>query len=83
MESKPYWQSKTVHSAIIIIVIAILNILGIGDATPGKTYDTMLDLEHREREQIKNLLLIGGGGGAIYGRAKADKRLGKKGGKKE
>lgn len=78
MEHKGYLQSKTIESAILIIIVALLNILGLFEATPGKTYDTMLDMEGRKKEQVKNLLLIGGGGGAIYGRIKAKKKLGKK-----
>ncbi len=78
MEHKHFLQSKTVDSAILIIIVAILNIVGLFEAKPGQTYDTMLEMQGRQKEQIKNLLLIGGGGGAIYGRVKANKKLGKK-----
>lgn len=78
METKGYLHSKTIDSAIIIIIVAILNILGLFEATPGQTYDTMLEMKGRQKEQIKNLLLIGGSGGVVYGRIKAKKKLGKK-----
>lgn len=78
MENKGYLKSKTIDSAIIIIIVAVLNIVGLFEATPGQTYDTMLELQGRQKEQIKNLLLLGGSGGAIYGRIKATKRLGRK-----
>ncbi len=78
MKIKDNLKSKTVNSAILIIIVAVLNLLGLFEATPGQTYDTMLELENRSNEQIKNLLLIGGGAGAIFGRNNLNKKLGKK-----
>lgn len=78
METKAYSKSKTMRSLVLLLVIVLMNIIGIGEAEPGKTYDTMLDMEGRNTEQIKNLLLLGGLGGAAYGRIKADTHLGKK-----
>lgn len=78
METKHPLKSKTIESAIIIIVVALLNLLNIGNDRPGQTYDTMLDEQNRQGEQIKNLFLLGGGAGAIYGRAKANTKIGRK-----
>lgn len=78
MKIKENLQSKTVNSALLIIIVAILNIMGLFEATPGQTYDTMLELQGRQGEQIKNLLLMGGGAGAIFGRNHLNKKLGKK-----
>lgn len=63
---------------MVLLLIVLMNIMGIGEAEPGKTYDTMLEMEGRKTEQIKNLLLLGGLGGAAYGRIKAETHLGKK-----
>lgn len=78
MKIKDNLKSKTVNSSILILIVAILNILGLFEATPGQTYDTMLELQNRQNEQIKNLLLLGGAGGAIYGRNHLNKKLGGK-----
>jgi len=78
METKGYLQSKTIRSLIILLIIVLTNILGLGEAQPGQTYDTMCELEGRQTEQIKNLLLLGGIGTAGYYRVKADTKLGKK-----
>ena len=75
MKQKAYLKSKTMRSLIILVVIVVMNILGFGEAEPGKTYDTMLDMEGRSSEQAKNLLLLGAAGGAAYGRVKADTKL--------
>ena len=78
MKTKSYLKSKTIDSLIVAVILIILNILGIGEAEPGKTYDTMLDMQGRQTEQIKNLLVLGALGGAAYGRANANTHLGKK-----
>lgn len=78
METKHPLKSKTIESLIVAVLILIMNILGVGEAQPGKTYDTMLEMEGRRTEQVKNLALIGACGGAAYGRWKANTNLGRK-----
>lgn len=78
METKHPLKSKTMESLLAAVLILIMNILGIGEATPGKTYDTMLDMRGRRTEQVKNLALLGACGGAAYGRLKANTHLGRK-----
>lgn len=78
METKSFLKSKTIRFLIIALVIVLTNILGIGEAEPGKTYDTMLEMEGEEVEQVKNLLMLIGLGGAGYGRVVAKQPLGRK-----
>ena len=78
METKDFLKSKTIRFLLIAVVIVMTNILGIGEAEPGKSYDNMTKMEGQEVEQVKNILLLFGLGGAGYGRAVADKPLGRK-----
>jgi hypothetical protein len=67
---KKFYKSKTVDSALVIIVIAILNILGVGEVEIGKTYDTLTETTGHKTESAKDIGLLIGGAGAIYGRYK-------------
>ena len=78
METKAFLKSKTIRFLIIALVIVLTNIMGVGEAEPGKSYDTINTMEGEEVEQVKNILLLIGIGGASYGRAVADKPLGRK-----
>ena len=78
METKGYLKSKTIRFLVIAAVIVLTNIIGVGEAEPGQTYDTMTKMEGEEVEQVKNILLLLGIGGAGYGRAVADKPLKRK-----
>lgn len=78
METKHPLKSKTIESLIILFIIAILNIMGIGEAKPGKTWDTITEIDNRRGEQIKNLLMLGAIGGGVYGRFVANSKLARK-----
>ena len=78
MENKAYLKSKTIRFLVLAIIIVMTNIMGIGEAEPGKTYDTMTQMEGEEVEQVKNILMLIGIGGAGYGRAVAKEPLGRK-----
>lgn len=78
MDNKPYWKSKTMRCLICGIVIVLLNVLGVGEAEPGQTYDTMLEQEGRQTEQAKNIFMLISLIGAAYGRKVANTKLGKK-----
>ncbi len=60
-------KSKTINSAIVIIVIGLLNIIGIGDKQIAQTYDTMTDGKGTT-EQVKDIGIVAGAIGVIYGR---------------
>lgn len=79
MKTKPFFKSKTVNSALVIIVIAALNLLGIGEAEIGATYDTITTNTGTTTESAKDLTALVAGAVAIYGRFRADTKLGKAG----
>lgn len=60
-------KSKTMRSAIVIIIIALMNIIGIGDKQIAQTYDTMTDGKGTT-EQVKDIGIVAGAIGVIYGR---------------
>ena len=69
MKKSPF-KSKTINSAITIIVIALLNILGVGENETNNTYDAITDVTGQKTESIKDLGLLLGSAGVIYGRFK-------------
>jgi len=78
MQGKKFYQSKTINSAIIIIVVGIMNLWTLfTKPMDGFTYDTWTeDIQKQKADELKNLILVGGGAGAIYGRTKAKKPIG-------
>ncbi len=66
-------KSKTIRSAIVIVVIALLNLLGVGEEQIGKTYDTMIDATGEKTEAAKDIGLLLGSAGVIYGRFRVGK----------
>ncbi len=65
MQKKPF-KSKTINSALIVIVIAILSLFGVGEKDMGSTIDTMTN--GQGTENIKEIITILAGAGVIYGR---------------
>lgn len=63
-------KSKTINSALTIIVIACLNLLGVGESQIGDTYDTITTATGQKTEAAKDIGLLIAGAGAIYGRVK-------------
>ena len=63
-------KSKTINSALTIIVIACLNLLGVGEQQIGSTYDTISDATGQGTESAKDIGLLLGSAGVIYGRYK-------------
>lgn len=61
-------KSKTINSALTIIVIACLNLLGVGETQIGNTYDTITDSTGQKTEAAKDIGLLLGSAGVIYGR---------------
>ena len=79
METKAYLQSKTIRSLAIVLAIVVLNLLGIGEAEVAQTIDSMGEMTGEKTENIKDILMLFGIGGAAYGRAVAKGPLKKKG----
>ncbi len=69
-------KSKTIVSALVIIMVAIMSILGVGEKEVIQTYDAIAK-ETDQADSIKEIVTIIAGAGAIYGRYKV------KGGKDE
>ena len=67
-------KSKTVDSALIVIVLAALSLLGVGEKELGKTYDTITTETGSEMAAGKDILSLIAGAGAIYGRYKVKEK---------
>ncbi len=78
METKEFLKSKTIRSLILILIVVVMNMMGIGEAEIGETYDTINQDGENGIGLIMNILMLVGIGGAGYGRAVADKPLGRK-----
>ncbi|GAG46301.1 unnamed protein product, partial [marine sediment metagenome] len=61
-------KSKTIDSALVIILITVMSLLGFGEEEIAKTYDTIG--EKKTMETGKELITLLAAGGAIYGRYK-------------
>ncbi len=71
MVKKPY-KSKTVNSALVIILIAVMSLLGFGEKEIAKTYDQLG--QESKTETAKELMTLVAAGGVIYGRYKAKEK---------
>lgn len=67
-------KSKTIDSALIVIVMAALSLLGVGEKELGKTYDTITTETGKEVAAGKDLISLLAGAGAIYGRYKVKEK---------
>ena len=83
MGKKAYLDSKTIKALIIIAAIVLINIMGVGESKPGDTYEGITNQNGRGVEQLKNILLLIGVGGAAYGRVTAKTELTSKKGLKD
>jgi hypothetical protein len=70
-------KSKTMCGIFTVIIIALMNIMGVGEAEIGNTYDTITNSTGQKTESAKDIGLVVGGAFAAYGRYKV------KGGKDE
>ena len=61
-------KSKTINSALVIIMITVMSLLGIGEEEIAKTYDQLG--QESKTETTKELVTLIAAGGAIYGRYK-------------
>lgn len=71
MKKKPY-KSKTVNSALVIILITVMSLLGFGEEEIAKTYDAIG--QESKTETVKELATLLAAGGAIYGRYKVKEK---------
>lgn len=77
MENKQWYQSSTIVSvAVIIVVVVFQMITGSEDAT--QTIDTMKQTADNNKELIMQIVTLAAGGFAVRGRLKANTKIGKK-----
>jgi hypothetical protein len=80
METKHPLKSKTILFSLVTIIVAILNITGFGDQPTGQmTWKELSESQSNKTEQVTDLLVLLGGGGAVYGRMKAKSKIGGRG----
>lgn len=77
METKQWYQSSTIQSAIAIIAIVIFQMLS-GGHDVGQTIDTMTRTATENKDLIAQFMTLGAGAVAIRGRLKADTKIVKK-----
>lgn len=61
-------KSKTINSALVIALLAIMSLLGIGEEEIARTYDTIG--QEKKTETTKEVMTLLAAGGAMYGRYK-------------
>lgn len=78
IETKNFTKSKTMRSLAVCLIVVLMNMFGIGEAEVGKTIDTMHEMQGQKTENIMDIVMLVGLGGAAYGRAVAEQPLGRK-----
>jgi len=66
--NKPVIKSKTMQGIAVIAIIALMNLLGVGEEQIGDTYDTIVNVNGPQHETTKDIGLLVGAGLAYYGR---------------
>ena len=61
-------KSKTVNSALVVVIMVCMSLLGIGEEQIGQTYDTISDATGQKTESALDIAKLVGLGGVIYGR---------------
>ena len=70
---KPKYKSKTIVSASIVILMAVLSFFGVGEKELLQTYDTISNSTGNKVEDGKELITILAGIGAFWGRTRVGK----------
>lgn len=60
-------KSKTINSALVIALVAIMSMLGFGEQEIAETYDS-ISQEKKSDLPIKEIITLIGTGGVIFGR---------------
>ena len=61
-------KSKTMQSMAVIVIIALMNLLGVGEEQIGDTYDSITDVTGTQTKTAKDIGLLLGSAGVAYGR---------------
>lgn len=75
MKKKPFFKSKTINSALVIILISVMGLLGVGEKQIAATYDTVSD--GGGSDNATELITLIGGITTIHGRYTAKGGIGK------
>lgn len=67
-------KSKTINSALVIALVAIMSLLGFGKAEIAKTFDGLGKNKGTQTETIKEIATLFAAGGAVYGRYKVKEK---------
>ena len=79
MKTKHPLKSKTILFALVTIVVAIFNLIEPGEKPIAQmTWKELNQQQGHQVEKVTDLLVLLGGGGAIYGRFKAKDKIGGK-----
>ena len=79
MNTKHPLKSKTILFALITILAAIFNLVNPGEKPIAQmTWKELQQQQGQQVERVADLLVLLGGGGAIYGRVKAKDKIGGK-----
>lgn len=65
-------KSKTIDSALVIVLIAVMSLLGFGEGEIAKAYDSLE--QSKKPIPVKELVTLLGAGGVIYGRYKVKEK---------
>lgn len=68
-------KSKTINSALLIILIAAMSFLGMDKDQVAQTYDTVEQETGHTVDYAKEIITILSAVGVIYGRYKADGKI--------
>ena len=63
-------KSKTMLSGFLILIIAVLSLVGVGEKELGQTYDTITEATGTQIKNGKELIQLLGCLGVFYGRYK-------------
>jgi len=67
-----FWtKSKTLDSLIFAAILLVLSIIGVGESTPGKTWDSIGDMTGQIIERAKEFFIFFAICYAFYGRVVA------------
>lgn len=69
--NKPVFKSKTVNSSLVVVLMAVMSLLGFGEQEVARTYDALG--KESKSETTKELITLGAGAFAIYGRMRVGK----------
>lgn len=79
MGTKHAWKSKTILFSLVTIIVAIFNLVGGGGKPAAEmTWEELGQRQNQQTDNVANMLILLGGGGAVYGRYQAKDRIGGK-----